>query len=127
MTKPTHSSSAFLACILAWLVPGSGHFYLGRRMKGLALFLATLSLFLLGVAMQARLKPTFGLEDPLAFLFGLAQMAAGAPYVIARLLSEGLGEVTSPTFEYGNTFTAVSGLLNVLIIFDAFDIARGRK
>jgi uncharacterized protein DUF6677 len=31
------------------------------------------------------------------------------------------------TFEYGNTFTAVAGLLNILVILDAYDTALGRK
>ena len=31
------------------------------------------------------------------------------------------------TYEYGNTFTAVAGLLNILVILDAYDTARGRK
>ena len=31
------------------------------------------------------------------------------------------------TFEYGNTFTAVAGLLNILVILDAYDTARGLK
>jgi hypothetical protein len=35
--------------------------------------------------------------------------------------------VKSPSYEYGNTFTAVAGLLNVLVILDALDTARGIK
>jgi hypothetical protein len=31
------------------------------------------------------------------------------------------------TWEYGNTFLIVSGLLNFLVILDAYDIAMGRK
>jgi hypothetical protein len=37
------------------------------------------------------------------------------------------GNVTSVTFEYGNTFTAVAGLLNILVMLDAYDVAVGRK
>ena len=35
--------------------------------------------------------------------------------------------MTAPTHEYGNTFTEVGGLLNILVILDAYDIAVGRK
>ena len=45
----------------------------------------------------------------------------------ARTLSLGAGEVTATTFEYGNTFLIVAGLLNFLVILDAYDIAMGRK
>jgi hypothetical protein len=108
-------------------LPGAGHFYLGRRGKGL-LFLGTIgALFLMGVAMKSRLQLYLGLEDPLALLFSIAQMAAGVPYFVARGLGYEAGEVTAVTYEYGNTFTAVAGLLNILVILDAHDTAVGRK
>jgi hypothetical protein len=31
------------------------------------------------------------------------------------------------TWEYGNCFLIVAGLLNALVVLDAFDIAMGRK
>jgi hypothetical protein len=43
------------------------------------------------------------------------------------MLGHELGNVRSVTYEYGNTFTAVGGLLNILVILDAHDIAMGRK
>ena len=42
-------------------------------------------------------------------------------------MGAGGGEVTAATFEYGNTFLIVAGLLNFLVVLDAFDIAMGRK
>jgi hypothetical protein len=119
------SSRAFAAALLAWVFPGLGHLYLGRRAKALVLMGCLLALFVLGVGMDSRLSLHVGLEDPLALLFSLAQMGVGAPYVLARLLGYEAGLVTSPNYEYGNTFTAVAGLLNVLVILDALDTARG--
>ena len=113
------------AGLLAWVWPGLGHLYLGRRGKGFVLMGSILALFVQGVAMDSRLQLHLGLEDPLALLFSLAQMGAGAPYVLARLLGYEAGLVTSPMYEYGNTFTAVGGLLNILVILDALDTARG--
>jgi hypothetical protein len=115
------------AAILAWLVPGAGHLYLGRRGKALLFFCAIGALFALGVLMDSRLEMTLTLDDLLASLFSVAQMAVGAPYVLARGLGYQAGEVRSVTFEYGNTFTAVAGLLNILVILDAHDTALGRK
>jgi hypothetical protein len=101
--------------------------YVGRMRRGL-FFLGTLgALFLIGLAMDARLQMYFGLDDPLSLLRSLAQMAIGAPYFLARALGGGMGAVTSPTHEYGNTFTEVAGLLNVLVMLDALDLALGRK
>ena len=80
-----HDSSRTVAAgLLAWVWPGLGHLYLGRRGKGLVLMGSILALFVLGVSMDSRLQLHLGLEDPLALLFSLAQMGVGAPYVIAR-------------------------------------------
>ena len=121
------SARAVPACILAFLVPGLGHLYLGRRGKGLIFLGCLLALFLLGVSMDSRLQLHLGFDDPLALLFSLAQMALGAPYFAARALGYDAGNLKAVTYEYGNTFTAVAGLLNILIILDAYDTAHGRK
>lgn len=117
---------ALPACVLGLLLPGAGHLYLGRRAKGLFFLAATLSLFALGLSMDARLQFYVGLDDPLAFLRSLAQMAIGLPYVLGRTLGAE-GRVTAVMHEYGNTFTEVSGLLNILVVLDAHDVAVGRK
>jgi len=118
--------SAVPAALFAWLLPGAGHLYLRRPGKALLFLGAIGALFALGVAMDSRLAMNLGLDDLLASLFSLAQMAIGLPYVLARGLGFE-GDVRSVTFEYGNTFTAVAGLLNILVILDAYDTALGRK
>lgn len=120
-------AAAVPACLLAWLLPGAGHFYLRRPRKGLLFLGAIGALFVLGLAMDSRLEMAVGLDDILASLFSLAQMAIGLPYFAARMLGYEAGSVTSVTFEYGNTFTAVAGLLNILVMLDAYDVAVGRK
>ena len=120
-------AAAVPACLLAWLLPGAGHLYLRRTGKGLIFLGAIGALFVLGLVMDSRLQMTVGLDDILASLFSLAQMAIGLPYFAARMMGYEAGRVTSVTFEYGNTFTAVAGLLNILVVLDAYDIAVGRK
>ena len=51
----------------------------------------------------------------------------GFTYVIASALGFGAGNVREVTYEYGNAFLIVAGLLNVLVIIDACDVALGRK
>ncbi len=115
------------ACLLGLLLPGAGHAFLGRWGKGL-LFLGSLgTLFVVGVAMDARLRFYWGLDDILAIIIGVSQAAGGLLYVGARALGFEDGRVQSPTFDYGNTFTAVAGLLNSLCALDAWDVARGRR
>jgi hypothetical protein len=116
------------ACLLALLIPGAGHLYLGRRDKGLIFLVAIVALFSLGVLLGAPLQVTLGLDDLLASGFTLAQWMAGLPYLIARqLVGELGGAAKAVTFEYAKTYTAVAGLLNVLVILDAYDTAVGRK
>ncbi len=39
----------------------------------------------------------------------------------------GAGRVIAVSYEYGNAFLIVAGLLNMLVVLDAFDVAQGRK
>ena len=115
-----------LLCLAAWLVPGAGHLWMGRRQKGLIFLLALPAMFLLGLLLKGRVFP-FELSDPLVALAAVANLLAGAPWIIARVMEAGAGTVTAATYEYGNSFLIVSGLLNFLVILDAYDIALGRK
>ena len=115
-----------LVCVLAWLVPGAGHLWQGRRQKGLIFLLALPIMFVLGILLHGRLFP-LEMSEPLVFLGAIADRGIGAPYFIARFMDAGLGTVTAASYEYGNTFLMTAGLLNFLVVLDAFDVAMGRK
>jgi hypothetical protein len=116
----------YLICAAAWAIPGAGHLWLGRRQKGIV-FLVTLPLmFALGLWLDGRLFP-FELTQPLVALAAFADIGIGVPYLVARAAGLGTGTVTAITYEYGNTFIIVAGLLNMLVVLDAFDVAAGRK
>ena len=118
---------------MAWAIPGAGHLWLGRRQKGLIFLVTLLSMFLFGLWLEGRLFPfevklfPFEMKQPLVTLMAVADLGVGLPYVIARAVGSGAGRVVAMSYEYGNTFMIVAGLLNVLVIFDAYDIAMGRK
>ena len=67
------------------------------------------------------------MTQPLVALAAIADLGIGCPYFVARLMGVGRGDVVVITYEYGNTFMIVAGLLNALVVFDAFDVAEGRK
>jgi hypothetical protein len=113
-------------CVLAWLIPGAGHLLQGRREKGLVFLVMLPLMFAIGLWLQGRLFP-LELSDPLVFLGAIADRGIGAPYLIARFMEAGAGNVTAAAYEYGNTFLMTAGLLNFLVILDAFDVALGRK
>ena len=67
------------------------------------------------------------MSEPLVALAAVADIGIGLPWMAARLAGAGGGTVTAITYEYGNTFLIVAGLLNFLVVLDAFDVAMGRK
>ena len=116
----------YLICLAAWAIPGAGHLLLGRLQKGVT-FLITLTLmFVFGLWLQGRLFP-IELSQPLVALAALADLGIGIPFFIARAMGAGAGRVVALTYEYGNAYLIVAGLMNMLVVLDAFDIAQGRK
>jgi hypothetical protein len=115
-----------LISIAALLVPGAGHLWQGRTQKGLIFLVGIPLMFAVGLWLNGRLFP-FEIAQPLVALAAFASLGNGIPYVIAAVLGLGKGVVTAASYEYGNTFVIVSGLLNMLVALDAYDIALGRK
>jgi len=120
------TTNTYLICAAAWLIPGAGHLWQGRYEKGL-IFLITLPLmFASGLWLEGRLFP-FEPSQPLVALAALADVGIGLPFFVAKALGAGVGRVVSVTYEYGNAFVIVAGLLNMLVVLDAYDVAQGRK
>lgn len=115
-----------LVSAAAWLVPGAGHLLLGRTRKGLIFLIVLPVMFAVGLALDGRLFP-FEVSQPLVGLAACANLGAGLPYLIASALGLGPGVVTAWSYEYGNAFLIVAGLLNMLVVLDAYDVALGRK
>jgi hypothetical protein len=124
--EETQTGGLVLLGFASWAIPGAGHLWLGRRSKGLVFLIAVPTMFALGLALQGRLFP-FDLSDPLVGLAALADLGIGLIYFAARALGYGAGQVRAVTYEYGNAFLIVAGLLNLLVAIDAWDIAMGRK
>ena len=124
--EDTRSGGLVLLCLASWALPGAGHLWLGRRTKGLVFLIALPLMFAIGLAIHGRLFP-FEMSEPLVGLGALADVGIGLTYFIAAALGYGGGHVRSVTYEYGNTFLIVAGLLNLLVVIDAYDVALGRK
>ena len=122
----TEPGTLVLLCLAAWAIPGAGHFWLGRVQKGMVFLVALTMLFVMGLVLQGRLFP-FDFSEPLVALAAFANAGLALPWVVGRMLGLGGGVVIATTYEYGNIFLIVAGLLNFLVILDAFDIAVGRK
>ncbi len=121
---PTPSPA--LVCVVGWAVPGAGHLWLGRRRTGVILLIALPLMFAIGLFLEGSLFP-IDMAQPWVALAAVADLGIGAPYVVARALGFGAGRVVAATYDHGNTFLVVAGLLNVLVVLDAYDVALGRK
>lgn len=124
--EQTQSGGLVLLCVAAWLVPGAAHLWLGRRSKGVIFLVALPVMFAIGLAIQGRLMP-FDLSEPLVCLAAAANLGMGVVYFAASALGYGVGDVRAVTYEYGNAFLIVAGLLNLLVVIDSYDVAVGRK
>ena len=118
--------TAILVCLVAWGVPGVGHLWFGRLLKGCVFFVALSAMFSIGLMLEGELF-AIDLSQPLVALAAVADLGIGLPYFIAQMFGFGEGRVVATTYEYGNSFLIVSGLLNMLVVIDVFDLAMGRK
>jgi hypothetical protein len=89
-------------------------------------------MFITGLWLGGHLFRPAESEQGLAALLQLLPMAAnvgaGLLYVFCWVTNTGFADhAKMVTYEYGNTFLLVAGLLNYLAALDAFDIAAGRK
>ncbi len=125
-TEPVSMPRALLGCVLAWALPGVGHAVLGRWGRGLLFGTVVITLLLGGIALEGKVyKPISG--EPLTYLAALGAAGVGVPFALAHAFGWADGNLEGAFFEYGNTFTLVAGLLNLLVVLDAFDVAIGRR
>ena len=129
--KPQVPISKWLPVVLiGWAIPGGGHFYLKRTYRGALIFASTLLCFLFGLMMRgAFFEPTTG--DLLITLINvggyIANNMTGIPYFLATWLNYNQPDVAGHVHDYGTKFLVGAGLLNILGIVDAWEIATGQK
>jgi hypothetical protein len=122
----TQPGGLVLLCLAAWAIPGLGHLWLGRRSKGLIFLVSLPLMFVIGLLFQGRMLP-FDFTDPVVGLGAVAQFGIGLLFFLVSPFGYGRGDVRAVSYEYGNTFLIVAGLLNLLVVLDAYDVAVGRK
>ena len=87
-------------------------------------------MFLLGIMMRgAFFQPQSGdLLTMIIYCGGfIAHLASGALYFIAVALGYNQPDVAGHVHDYGTKFLVAAGLLNILGMVDAYEIAIGKK
>ncbi len=134
-----------ISVLVGWLVPGLGHVVLGRVRRGLFFGLLLWVSFGFGMAHDARLSLSDDKQPLLTGLQVVANLGMGPVDPVARLFV--YGEITysmkggedaaqrvetfrererSPVSIYGTAYVWTAGLMNFLLLFDVWDIGRGR-
>ncbi len=150
-----------LAALLAWLIPGAGHIYQGRRTKGFLFFVCILSAWILGFALggghvvYASWQPG---DKRWHYLLQAGVGAAALPALVQGhrmrrhtdqfdgstmksyeplwggfmapphrpVIESEADEVSAwyarrgAGYEMGTWYTVIAGLLNILVIYDAY-------
>ncbi len=127
-TQPSSEITPYIAGILAWLIPGAGHFYRGRRARGIVICIAICSTFMIGILLGSvdiitHRKPTGDTMDKARFV---AQMFTGVPGITTALIPKPADSNIDPNIgvlgrgvDIGQVYTVIAGLLNMLCILDA--------
>jgi hypothetical protein len=122
---PAAQGFVYLPLIAGWLVPGAGHFLLGKWYRGALLAVSILGLFALGLTMQGKL---YSSAKDILDLLGLAgDLGNGLPYFVSRALGLGADSVQITVADWGSRFIVVAGMLNVIAAIDAHNLRTGRK
>ncbi len=137
----------WLAAFLAWLLPGLGHFYQRRTAKGVLFCVMILSTFCYGLVL-GKGRVVYASFGPQEYrLHYLSQVGVGLPALPALVQMQRVRSGKAPLFgssrfmappdyergelsdlhfklnrrwELGSVFTMIAGLLNILVIYDAF-------
>jgi hypothetical protein len=136
------------AVAAAWLLPGLGHVLLGRVRRGLLFGGIVWSCFALGLAHDGRLALRDSRQPFLTGLQVVANLGVGPADVVARAAVYGevvysmQGGRTDPTDQrvdifrerarsgvsiYGTAYLWTAGLMNLLLLFDVWDVGRKRR
>lgn len=137
----------FLAAFLAWLIPGAGHWYQGRRHKAILFFVWILGTFVFGLYLGEGRVVYASWRDGDRRLPYICQVGVGLPAMPALIQAarktplnfrvyenfmvppELSGEIDSLDavqkrlnryWELGTVYTMIAGLLNILAIYDAW-------
>jgi hypothetical protein len=123
---PETGRTGWLAAALALLLPGLGHLYLGLTRRAALFSLLVLAAIVVGSYLQGNLyTPVPG--RPLTLLATMGAMGMGLPYFLLLFGLGYSGVITAAGYEYGTAFLLSAGLMNLLLVLDAWDIASGRK
>jgi hypothetical protein len=116
--------------LIGWIVPGGGHFFLKRPGRGALLLVSITLMFLIGLMMRGMMfTPQSGDLLTTVINYGgfIGDLASGALYLVTMMVGYSQVDMAGAVHDYGTKFLVTAGLLNILAIVDAYEIAAERK
>lgn len=147
---PAPIRSPYLVMLAAWLLPGSGHFLLGRKIRAAVVLATVVVCFSLGLLMHGSLFVPNGngyevngrgsltvtsqvasqgdvLSKFIQYGGVLGNLASGVLYIGTSFFGYNPPDAAGHSQDYGSKFLVGAGLLNILAIVDAYEIATRQK
>jgi hypothetical protein len=123
-SKETHIIFLFIVGLLAWCVPGAGHFILKERKHAIIIFVTITAAFCIGIYIGS-----IGVINPVGAKPWYVAQLMNSPIVLVlgHLVMTGDYPVFGRPNEIGQIYTSIAGLLNLLCIVNAIYWAYLRK
>jgi hypothetical protein len=113
----------FLFFGLAWAFPGLGHVLQKKIAKGTVFCLGVSALVVLGLVMGGQVGVLYDLQ-PYTILRFVGSLGNAAAFFAVKWSGLGAGRAAASTFDFGTTYLVCAGLMNFLIAFNAYEVAR---
>jgi len=119
-----HGLLLLIVALLAWAVPGAGHFFIKERRRAYIIFITIAALFLIGLYVGS-----IAVIDPVgAWPWYVGQMLASpAVAIFGHATRSGGLESFGKPHDVGQIYTAIAGGLNLLCILSAVFMAHSGR
>ena len=125
-TREKQTLFLLIVGLLAWLVPGAGHFVLKEKERSIIIFVTIVLTFCVGIYIGSiGVINLFGATP--WYVVGAQIMNSPVVLVLGRMTTGGAYPVYGWPNEIGQIYTSIAGLLNLLCIINAVYLAHLRR
>ena len=123
-SKESHIIFLFIVGLMAWCVPGAGHFIIKERKHAIIIFVTIVLAFCIGIYIGS-----IGVINPVGAKPWYVAQLMNSPIVLVlgHMVMAGDYPVYGRPNEIGQIYTSITGLLNLLCIVNAIYWAYLRK
>lgn len=125
MLMNSEKGNRFAAALLAYVIPGAGHWYLGQKNRGTVLFITIGLTFLVGLILGSKevVDPTA--PGVMARMTFIVQMGCGMLSVLSLMIQDtqvSIANVYGRGVDLGQLYTVIAGLLNILCVLNLLEV-----